>query len=240
MCVSVELRPPHAWAPRASLRAVSVGSAESRTFRERPCSAHAPAGLPACPLRRSVALPRRAPRRPRRRLVHTAHLLPLSPPPPPPGLDGGPRPTGGTQKRETRRRRRRHPQDECLDRPASPRRRRRGPAPAVCGVEKPPPPPRPGLSEHSPHRSHPPQDPALRDVQETEAKDQRGAAAPAGAGLYSGTMASALPWFPTTLDTRSWAKGSGGSALTLDFSPEASPRSFPGNELRAVQVLRES
>ena len=196
---------------------MKVGSAESRTFRERPCSAHARAGLPACPLRRSVALPRRTPRRPRRRLVHPAHLLPLSPPPPP-GLDGGPRPTGGTQKRETRRRRRRHPQDECLDRPASPRRRRRGPAPAVCGVEKPPPPPRPGLSEHSPPRSHPPQDPALRDVQETEAKDQRGAAAaPAGAGLYSGTVASAFPLFPTTLDTGSWAKGSRGSVLTLDF-----------------------
>lgn len=63
----------------------------------------------ACSLPRSVGLPRRAPRRPRRRLWHTAHLLPLSPPPPPPGLDGGPRPTSGTHKKETRRRRRRHP-----------------------------------------------------------------------------------------------------------------------------------
>ncbi|KAM5232393.1 golgin subfamily A member 4 isoform 3-T3 [Hipposideros larvatus] len=86
-----------------------------------------PAG--ACSLQRSVERRPPAPRRPRRRLGHTVHLLPLSPPPPPPpGLDGGP-PTSATQKKETRRRRRRHLQDESPDLPASPRSRRRGPAP---------------------------------------------------------------------------------------------------------------
>lgn len=71
---------------------------------------------------------------------------------------------------------------------------RRGPAPAVPGVENPPSPPRPGLSDYSPSGLIHIQEPALRHVQETEAKDQRGAAAvPAGADLYSGTMAAALP-----------------------------------------------
>lgn len=180
-------------APRASLHDANFRTAErgvrppAAAFQSDAQSAHVPARPGAWPLRRSVELPRRAPRRPRRRLWPSVHLLPLSPPPPPPGLDGGHRPTSGTQKKETRRRRRRHPQAEVPDPPASPRRGRRGPAPAVPGVEKPPSPPRPGLRGRSPLRSHT-RDPALRHVQEAEAEDHRGAAAPGGAGLDSGSL----------------------------------------------------
>lgn len=127
----------------------SSGSRVQERRSERACAGP----RDVCSLRRSVALPRRAPRRPRRRRGHTAHLLPLSPPPPP-RLDGGPRPTRVTQKRETRRRRRRPPQSDSPDPPASPRSRRRGPAPAVPAVETPPSPPRPGLPGHPSLRSH--------------------------------------------------------------------------------------
>lgn len=61
----------------------------------------------------------------------------------------------------------------------------------------------------------------LRHVQETEAKDQRGAAAaPAGAGSWSGTMAAAfLPWLPIPLEPARGRKRRGGvgrSSVTFD------------------------
>lgn len=113
--LGAQTSPPPAVPLRARLWLTpGVGSAEPCAFLRAPAfvrdssSAHVPARFRACSLPRSVGPPRPAPRRPRRRFWHTAHLLPLSPPPPP-GLDGGPRPTSGTHKKETRRRRRRHP-----------------------------------------------------------------------------------------------------------------------------------
>lgn len=162
MCASVQFsEEPGPWALSLSVQATALGSAEScvvlpaPAFGRAPPSAHVPASLGACSLQRSVERRPPAPRRPRRRLEHTVHLLPLSPPPPPPlpGLDGGP-PTSAAQKKDTRRRRRRHLHDESPDLAASPGSRRRGPAPAVPAVEKLPSLPRPGPPGHSPLRSH--------------------------------------------------------------------------------------
>lgn len=193
-------------------------------------------GLPACPLRRSVALPSRAHvgragalftlltwcrcrRRRRRRGWMGGRGQPVAPRRGDAAV-ATPTPAGRVSRPA------REPKEEAAQ-----------PGPAVCGVEKPPPPPRPGLSEHRPTGSYPPQDPALRDVQETEAKiseEQQ----PSRRVLYSGTCGLRAPWFPTTLDTRSWAKGSGGSALTLSSLTRGFPRSFPGmSPSRAVQVL---
>lgn len=139
VCQCEELRPP-AWAPRASLRAVSVGGAgpaRSGAALQRACagrtSSLSPPALGSAPSQLHVG---------RAGALFTPAHLPLSPPPPPAGAGWGAETTGGTQKRETRRRRHSYPQDECLDRPASPKEGRRGPAPAVWCRKPPPPPPR--------------------------------------------------------------------------------------------------
>lgn len=136
--------------PGAGPRAPSPSLQRQRVRGRRACTRAPPAERARagrawrCPLRRSVARRPPAPRRPRRRLAHPAHLLPWSPPPP--GLDGGP-PPSATQKTETRRRR--HLSGASPGLPARPRSRRRGPAPALSAVGTPPP-PRPGLPGHGP------------------------------------------------------------------------------------------
>jgi hypothetical protein len=143
-----------------------------------------------CSPQRSVERPPRAPRRLRMRPWLTVHLPLLLLPPP--RLDGGPRPTSGTGKKETRQRRRRRPQDQFLGPPAS-SRRRGGPAATALAVEKPPPPSRPRRTELGLSGLIHSEDPAAHHVQETEAEDQRGAAAaPAGASFHSGTVIAAF------------------------------------------------